>query len=246
MNRVYGPAVRKRSKPAKYNLLMAKILVVEDDAALRDEIVSWLERDHYLVEQAASGRNAEALLASYGYDLVILDWELPEKSGIDILRQLRAKGATTPVLMLTGKSALTDRELGLDTGADDYLVKPFHFKEMMARVRAAIRRGAGLPSNLLRVGQISLDPQSKRCLIDQREIHLQPKEFALLEFFMRHPNETFDGTALLTRVWSAESEATTNTIKTYMYTLRKKLTANGVGGLIETVHGSGYRLNNVG
>jgi DNA-binding response OmpR family regulator len=222
---------------------MAKILIVEDDQSLGQEIVDWLRRDQYTVEKSSNGQDADDLLKSYRYDLVILDWDLPGKPGIQILQRLRESGDKTPVLMLTGKSSVQDRESGLDTGADDYLVKPFHFKELMARVRAALRRGSGLTSNVLTAGAVVLEPSSKRCVINDKEVRLQPKEFALLEFFMRHPQEVFDGNALLDRIWSSSSEATANTVKTYMYTLRKKLAASGCSDLIETVHGSGYRLN---
>lgn len=221
---------------------MAKILVVEDDAELLKQLVDWLVADKFDVESANNGNDGDAFLKSYKYDLVILDWDLPGKPGIELLTRLRSTGDKTPVLMLTGKASLTDKETGLDSGADDYLTKPFHFRELMARVRAGVRRSTAATGNTLQAGKVTLEPAAKRCLIGQQELHLQPKEFALLEFLIRHPNEAFDGNALLERVWPSQSDATANTVKTYMYTLRRKLAAKGCESLIQTVHGSGYRL----
>lgn len=144
--------------------------------------------------------------------------------------------------MLTGKTKLEDKESGLDSGTDDYLTKPFQFRELSARLRSLLRRASGLTENALRVGDLVMEPGIKRVTSSGKEVNLLPKEFALLEFLMRHPNEIFGGEALLARVWPSESEASQNTVKSYVYMLRKKLAAAGYPSLIQTVHGLGYRL----
>lgn len=221
---------------------MAKILVVEDDRSMSLDLKQWLEQENYVVETAYDGLTAADLLKVYSYDAVVLDWELPGMAGIDVLRQFRRGGGLTPVLLLTGRSQLEDKECGLDTGADDYLAKPFQFRELAARLRALLRRSTGQTENLLKVGDLVLDPQLKRVTGGGSEINLLPKEFALMEFFMRHADQAFSGEALLSRVWSSESEASMNTVKTYIYMLRKKLTSHGYSNLIQTAHGYGYKL----
>lgn len=221
---------------------MAKILVVEDDAGLLEQLCRWLHTEHHVVEPAENGDQAKSMLAAYGYDLLLLDWELPGCSGVELLKGIREKGILTPVLMLTGRSSIDDKETGFATGADDYLTKPFEHRELIARVRALLRRSAGSPDNALRLGELVLDLDGHQLTISGTQVKLQPKEFALLEFFLRHPNQSFSGDTLLSRIWSAESEASPNTVKSYMYTLRRKLTEAGLESLIETVHGVGYKL----
>lgn len=221
---------------------MAKILIVEDDPVLRDKIREMLESQHYIVEACGDGTEAVSYLAAYKYDLVVLDWNLPGMTGIEIVRHLRQSGDRSPVLMLTGQKSLDAREAGLDSGADDYLTKPFEYRELWARVRSCLRRGAGLVETVLRHGQLVLEPQTHKVTIGTADVRLQPMEFAVLEFFLRHPDEVFSGEALLERVWSSNSEASTNTVKSTMYTLRKKLAAHGQESLITTVHGVGYKL----
>ncbi len=221
---------------------MAKVLVVEDDRSLSIELRQWLEVEGYLVETAYDGQEALTHLMAYHYDVIVLDWDLPGLSGLDLLRDLRRRRDITPVLMLTGKVCLNEKEAGLDCGADDYLTKPFQFRELLARLRSILRRASALSENLLRVGNLTVDTGAKRVTAGDNEIRLQPKEFALLEFFLRHPNQPFNGDALLSRIWSADSDASMNTVKTYVYTLRKKLVAAGHSSLIQTAHGHGYKL----
>lgn len=221
---------------------MAKVLVVEDDAELRGMVEDWLSHEHYEVESAGNGREALEKLRFYEFDLILLDWELPEVQGIDILREFRAGGRTTPVIMLTGKKAIGEKEQGLDTGADDYLTKPFHMKELSARVRAILRRAGGQTSNILRARNIELDPTSYRVLRDGVDVHLQRREFSLLEFLMRNPNRVFSPDALLERVWASESDATPEAIRTCMKRLRQKIDVEGQESIIRTVHGVGYKL----
>lgn len=221
---------------------MAKILIVEDDKHLASDLIDWLEFEKHTVEHVDDGKEAEDRLKFYQYDLIILDWELPGVYGIDICKRYRSTGGSTPVLMLTGKGEISDKEAGLDSGADDYLTKPFHLKELTARIRALLRRPVTMTGNVLKIKSLSLDTNTKQLKKNEQEIQLSPKEYALLEFLMRHPDEVFSQEALLERVWSSESDASIFSVYTAVKTLRKKLGNEGEKNPIATVHGLGYRL----
>lgn len=218
---------------------MAKLLFVEDDTDLSGRVNEWLCFEHHSVECVYDGVEATERLKFYQYELVILDWDLPKKTGIEVCKEYRSRGGLTPILMLTGKGTINDKEQGLDAGADDYLTKPFHLKELSARIRALLRRPASFTGTTLKVGTLELNPSSHQLTIEGREVSLLPKEYAILEFLMRHPNEIFSPDALLNRVWNSESDASTDTVYTYIKTLRKKLQPNAP---IKTVHGVGYKL----
>ncbi|MBX9952430.1 MAG: response regulator transcription factor [Candidatus Obscuribacterales bacterium] len=221
---------------------MAKVLVVEDDADTGATIKDLLVLESHTVEVVADGVEANNRLQQYDYDLVVLDWELPDTTGVDILKDYRSNRGKTPVLMLTGRSDFADKETGLDTGADDYLTKPFHPREFAARVRALLRRPQVMQSETVEAAGISLDGRTKRVTLSGKDLELRPKEFALLEFLMRHPNETFSADILLKRIWSSESEATESTVYSFMSLLRKKLSEEGLPEVIRTVYGRGYRF----
>ncbi len=221
---------------------MSKILLVEDELDLSNQIKDWLAREHYLVETQDNGEMASHQLRVSKYDLIILDWQLPGMSGLEICKKYRSLGGKSPVLMLTARSTVDDKEQGLDAGADDYLCKPFHLKELSARVRALIRRSSSESANILHLGEISLDPSARRVLKGANEIRLEPKEFALLEFLLRNRNVVFSADALLDRVWESDTSVSPDSIRTYIKALRKKLDASGRPSLITTVHGLGYRL----
>lgn len=221
---------------------MAKILLVEDDPLVIRTVKSWLEMERHTVEKCANGTDALSLINSGSYDLVILDWELPGMSGIDVLRSLRADTRKTYILMLTGKTRLNEKEAGLDEGADDYLTKPFELRELSARVRALLRRTSQSHSPVLTCRDLSLDPSSGRVMRGEVEIRLMPTEYALLEFFLRHPDKLFSVDDLLDRVWGSESEASVIAVRTYMTRLRKKIDVAGNAPYIVTVHGLGYKL----
>lgn len=221
---------------------MAKILFVEDEMDLAYPVKDWLSREQYLIEISDNGNEALDKLRVYKYDLIILDWMIPGISGVEVCKQFRESGGTTPILMLTAKSEISDKETGLDAGADDYLTKPFHLKELSARVRALLRRQIQSTDNILKAGSITIDTLAKKVAVDGKEIHLVPKEYSLLEFFMRHPNQVFSAEALIERVWASDTLASADTIRTYIKLLRKKLGSDEHSNVIRTVHGFGYKL----
>ncbi len=222
---------------------MAKILIVEDEQDFSEPIRAFLTRDHHVVEVVENGLEALDRLRFYKYDVIIMDWMLPGMLGVDVCREFRSSGGTTPILMLTAKTATGEKISGLDAGADDYLTKPFDVGEVSARVRALLRRPAALTGNVLKLGQIVLERDTHRVTKTGEEIQLLPKEFALLEFFMRHPNQVFSAEALLDRVWASDSEASPETIRTYIKRLRQKIDSKDGPSLIQTVHGVGYKFS---
>jgi two-component system response regulator MprA len=221
---------------------MAKVLVVEDEHDLSGPIRDWLTREQHLVELADNGIEAIEKLSVYKFDIIVLDLMIPGLNGMEVCKRFRAKGGATPILMLTAKSAIEDKEAGLDAGADDYLTKPFHLKELSARIRALLRRHTQSSSCELSVGDLFLDILARKVTLGNKEIHLVPREFSLLEFFMRHPNQVFSAEALLDRVWASDTMASPDTIRTYIKILRKKLSCEGKDSFIRTVHGVGYKL----
>jgi DNA-binding response OmpR family regulator len=223
---------------------MAKILVVEDDPDLAKLVGGILSVERHTIESVNDGTEALGHLRMFKYELVILDWMLPGMTGKEICQQYRDRGGNTPILMLTSRSSAEEKEEGLDAGADDYLTKPFHPKELTARVRALLRRPQTVAAKVLQVGSVTLDPKTVKVYKDGEEIHLLPKEFSLLELFMRYPNEVFSGEALLERVWAKDSAASLDTVRTYMKTLRKKIDGAKDNSLIRTVRGVGYCLDN--
>jgi DNA-binding response OmpR family regulator len=221
---------------------MAKILIVEDDKDLSSLVSDKLGAQHHLVEQAFEGGDGAERLRFYKYDLIILDWDLPQISGVEICHEFREKGGVTPVLMLTGKGAVKDKERGLDAGADDYLTKPFAMEELAARVRALLRRPTGYAPAVLQARNIELDPVTFKVKRDGVELKLQPKEFALLEFLMRHRDQLFTAEAILDRVWKSESDASSETLRTTIKRMRQKLDVDGQPSIITTVKGLGYKV----
>lgn len=221
---------------------MAKILLVEDDVELTAMISEWLEFERYMVEVAHNGRDGSDRLRNCQYDVIILDWSLPDTTGIELCRGFRADHGTTPIIMLTGHGSISDKEAGLDSGADDYLTKPFNMKELSARIRALLRRSSSSPSNVLKVSDLIVDPTKYKVTKGGAEIQLLPREFALLEFFMRHPDEVFSADALLQRVWHSESEASSDALRTCIKRLRQKLDGDNDNSIIQTIPRVGYRL----
>ncbi len=223
---------------------MAKILIVDDDKELASMVQSWLESEHHVVETIHDGAEALMQLGVTQYDVIVLDWDLPGLPGVEVCKRFRSQKGVTPIIMLTGKKSIEEKESGLDSGADDYLTKPFNVKELSARLRAILRRPQALVNELLKVGDIVLDSSKYRVTKAGKEIHLVPKDFALLEFFMRHPDQVFSTDAILQRVWHSDSESTSDAIRTSVKRIRQKLDggSDDSTSIIENIPKVGYRL----
>lgn len=221
---------------------MPKILLSDDDIQLCNVIKGWLLLDNHNVELVHDGMDARERLRISVYDLVVLDLGMPGMSGIEVLTEFRGAGGVTPVLILTGKDSVEDIERGFDAGADDYLTKPFHGKELAARIRALLRRPPAYVGEVLSFANLILDRDNYAVVVDGNKVTLLPKEFDLLEFFMRNPNRVFAPEALLNRVWAADSDATVDAVTTCIKRLRKKIDVDGKPSLINTIRGAGYKL----
>jgi DNA-binding response OmpR family regulator len=221
---------------------MPRILVVEDEAKLRDALKRGLAEAGYDVVAASDGDEGLQHAASKTFDCLVLDVMLPKRSGLDILSELRAAGVTTPTLILSARGAVEDCVLGLDHGADDYLAKPFAWAELLARVRACLRRGNTGQGAMLRAGGVELDPILRRLVQGDREVELTSRETDLLGYLMRRAGQTVSREMLARDVWCDPQAGLTNVIDVYVNYLRKKLDKVGAGGLIETIRGIGYVL----
>ncbi len=219
-----------------------RILVVEDEKRLAEVIKKGLVEEGYSVDVAYDGAEGQYMAESASYDLVILDIMLPKKDGVTVCQELRIRGINIPILMLTAKDSVEDRVKGLDSGADDYLVKPFAFSELVARVRALLRREALSKASKLQVGDLVMDTLTREVWRGDKKIELTTKEYALLEYFMRHPNMVVTRTMLMEKVWDYDFEGLSNVIDVYIRRLRLKLDEEGEESIIETVRGAGYRL----
>ena len=219
-----------------------RILVVEDETKMAALLKRGLEEEGYAVDIAATGTDGLWAGTENPYDAIVLDVMLPELDGFAVCRELRSRGRWAPVLMLTARDDVRDRVEGLDAGADDYLVKPFSFSELLARVRALMRRGAGERPAVLAVGDLELDPATRRVHRGAVEVVLTPKEFALLELFLRHPGEVLSRTRILEHVWDFAFGSDSNVVDVYVRYLREKVDRPFGRDSIETVRGAGYRL----
>lgn len=217
-----------------------RILVTEDEKDMAAALAKGLERQGYAVDLAYDGEEALRLAEVNEYDLLVLDLNLPKIDGIEVCRRLRDSGSSIGVLMLTARAGLDSRVEGLDIGADDYLVKPFHFPELLARVRAILRREGENRKPILRTGDLVLDPNTVRASVRNRQVVLTAKEFGILEYLMRNVGRVVSQEELLEHVWCEDANMFTQSIKVHINNLRKKLDAAGGVGLISTVKGKGY------
>jgi two-component system OmpR family response regulator len=219
-----------------------RVLVVEDEVKLAGLIRRGLREEGVLADVAIKGEDALWMAEATGYDVVVLDVVLPGIDGFETCRRLRGDGVRTPILMLTARDAVEDRIAGLDTGADDYLTKPFDFGELLARLRALARRGPAERDAVLTVGDLELDPAARRVRRGDTDIELSTKEFQLLEVFMRSPGTVLSRFQLLEGAWDTEYEHRSNVIDVYVRYLREKIDRPFGVETIETVRGAGYRL----
>ncbi len=219
-----------------------RILLVEDEKKVARFIKQGLEEERYTVDVVYDGEKAEALALADDYDLIILDVLLPRKDGLEVLKQIRAKKVNTPVLLLTAKSAVEDKVKGLDSGADDYLTKPFAVAELLARVRSLLRRGVAEKSTILKVGDLTLDTVTRKAKRQNEEIELTAKEYALLDYFMRNKNKVLSRTLISEHIWNYNFDTGTNIIDVYINHLRNKIDGKFEKKLIHTVRGVGYLM----
>jgi two-component system phosphate regulon response regulator PhoB len=222
-----------------------RILVVEDEQAIREMVSFNLGRAGYDVSSAGDAREARAAIADQRPDLVLMDWMLPDISGLELTRQLKRDPETKeiPVIMLTARGEEDDRVAGLDGGADDYLVKPFSSRELLARIRALMRRGSAGEDEVLTANGLRLGPACHQVMVGQDEIPLPPTEYRLLQFFMQHPDRVYSRAQVLDRVWGGNVYIEERTVDVHIRRLRQALTPYGYDKLIRTVRGAGYRFS---
>ncbi|SIO46667.1 DNA-binding response regulator, OmpR family, contains REC and winged-helix (wHTH) domain [Singulisphaera sp. GP187] len=216
-----------------------RILMVEDDELIATSVVRGLREEGYVAERVADGEVAWSMLQHGDWDLVILDWWLPGQDGLTILRRFRQRDRDTPVLFLTARDSVSDRIMGLDGGADDYLCKPFSFDELLARIRAMLRRAEGRAGTVLTAADVSIDLATQRVERAGHPLDLTAKEYALLTYFLRHPGEVLSRTRIYEHVWDERYDGLSNTLEVHVFELRRKLEAQGER-LIHTLRGRGY------
>jgi two-component system copper resistance phosphate regulon response regulator CusR len=220
-----------------------RLLVIEDEDQIADYLVRGLREEGYSVERAATGEEGWHHLKTGTWDIILLDWWLPGSDGLTLLSRFRQSGHTTPVLFLTARDAVSDRVIGLDSGADDYLCKPFSFEELLARVRVLARRKHNTHNNELNVDDLAVNLATHRVERAGQRIELTAKEYALLVFFMRHPGEILTRTRIYEQVWDERYDGLSNTLEVHVMELRRKLEAHG-SRLIHTLRNQGYRFGN--
>jgi two-component system, OmpR family, response regulator len=220
-----------------------RVLVVEDEVKIARAIRRGLEHEGYATDVATTGQDAIHQATEHDYDAVVLDVKIPEPDGFAVCRQMRARNRWAPVLMLTARDSVDDRIQGLDAGADDYLIKPFAFGELLARLRALLRRAPAERPSIIRAGDVALDPAAHVVTRAGKLVELTGREFALLEFLMRHTGQVLTRTAMLEHVWGCDYDGDSNVVDVYIGYLRRKLEGPPVAPLIKTIRGVGYILD---
>jgi DNA-binding response OmpR family regulator len=222
---------------------MAKILIVEDDLDFARSLAQVLQSERHVVDHVDTAADAQEYILASTYELVVLDWNLPDRSGLELCQELRRRGVQLPILMLTAQQSVDCKVQGFDSGADEYITKPCDIRELTARVRALLRRGRDAQPILLECGPLGVDPSAKLVTYDGAEIQLVPMEYAVLDFLMRHQKQNISYEMLIDRVWKTDSKASVEAVRTCMMSLRRKLFGNSRPNQISTVHGLGYRLD---
>lgn len=220
-----------------------RLLIIEDEKRLSDNIKKGFVEQGFAVDQTFDGENGQFLCETENYDVVILDLMLPRIDGISICKYLREKEIKTPILILTAKDNIEDTILGLDSGADDYVKKPFSFSELSSRVQALLRRSHSQTSPILKAADLELDPIKHLVVRSDKDIFLTPKEFSVLEFLLRHKNEVISRTAIIEHVWDYNFEGMSNIVDVFVASIRRKINKGAKNKLLETLHGVGYRIS---
>lgn len=219
---------------------MPKLLVVDDDLDLLAHLRANLTAEHYIVDTAVSGEDALQVMGYTEYDAIVLDWSLPDLDGLGVCKRIRQMGSRVPILFLTGHSGITHKESGLDAGADDYLTKPFEYRELAARLRSLIRRSTNRLDNTIVLNNLTYDPGNLLLSYANGSTRLTLREGALLEYLLKNTDVFFMARELRDKVWPSDSTSTDESVRTCMKTLRQKLTGIGLGDLVKTVKGAGY------
>lgn len=225
-----------------------KILVIDDEAPIREMVRFTLERNGYVIYEASDTRNAQLQIAEHRPDLILLDWMLPDMSGVDFARRLKKEQDTAelPIIMLTARAEEDDKIRGLESGADDYITKPFSPRELMARIKAVLRRLPGHGQNKLNADGLELDLESHRVTAEGQAVELGPTEFRLLQFFISHPERVYSRTQLLDQVWGSNVYVEERTVDVHIRRLRKALEESGYDRFIQTIRSAGYRFSTRG
>jgi DNA-binding response OmpR family regulator len=218
---------------------MSKVLIVDDDVELASAIDRVLREAGWSTEKAHTGADALQLLTNFKFDLVILDWNLGDTTGIKICQQFRATGGETPIMFLTGRNTSPDKELGLDSGGDEYITKPFDNRELLARARAMLRRPA-LSAEGLIINGVQLDPRGKSLIAGEKKVQLSSTEFVIIEFLFRNAGTFYTAVQVYDALWPADAESTSEVVRVHVKVLRRKLALLGLEDLIKTVRGAGY------
>jgi DNA-binding response OmpR family regulator len=221
---------------------MPRVLIADDDDQLRGLITDFLESQKFTVEAVNNGASCKEKLEQNTYDVLVLDWQMPGLTGVEVCRWFRGQGGGTPVLLLTAKDQIEDKEDGFASGVDDYLTKPFVFRELSARLAALLRRGEVAVSLIVELGPLRVDPDKHLVTVGGTTLNLSPTEFSVLEFFARHPGQVFNTTVLLDRIWKSTSDVSPDTVRVYIRRLRDKLQNIGYPDLLQNIHGVGYKL----
>ncbi|CAN5260465.1 response regulator transcription factor [soil metagenome] len=221
---------------------MSKILLAEDNVEVGETLVEWLRKEKYFVDWEKDGKMALEMLTTYQYDVILLDWQMPGMYGPEVCRQYRAAGGKAPVIFLTDKSTVDDKEVGFEAGADDYLPKPFNLRELSMRIKAVLKRQPEVLDNSLKAGPFLLKVNEHQFYRDDVEVKLSPTEFALMEFLIKNEDKVFSTDAIIDRVWPGTSERSPDTLKTFIKRLREKIDGNPKQSAIQNVYGVGYKF----
>jgi DNA-binding response OmpR family regulator len=221
---------------------LAKVLIVEDDARMSKELARWLSGDGHTVDSAATGQDALQMLTNYSFDIAVLDLGLPDMDGSEVLRKHRAAGGRTPIIILTGVHDSGSKTRGLDSGADDYVVKPYDPEELSARIRSVLRRTSNVLSDSLTIGDVTLNMRDQLVLVNNVDAQVTKREYAILEYLMRHPNRCFSSQELIDAVWPTDTESSEDAVRACMKRLRRKLAGDDQECIVTTIPGAGYTV----